>query len=418
MLHKIIFHGRNTNPFDYLIRQERAVPARVILGDEAMVQESINTCPHSRKYTSLVLSFEEEVCEKTKLEIISSYEEIAYAGIDDSDIMRIWIEHRDKARTELHCVVSNHHRTGNRWQHYLHSKDKALFKNWQELTNLIYGFSSVDDPERERLESIPSNKLPHNRKAEYAEIDSKVCKALLSRTENTRDDIIELLRRDCFEVRPHRTDIGVRPVGSSEKFLRLKGRKYKPGFNYKDFLEGFKERKEWFLDIKERQEKLIKQLDKNLTYRKRQNSKIFKQDNINIGLINYENTEGNRESLRRSPEGFDRTTEEGYRPIEISKTALRSGARGESDQSGVDRREHEVPERRYGFDYFNLVRIRIGQIKRRLHSDRRLGNKKTLGHSMRILRLQRMRLRKMLTHIYYRFGPDRGRDKLRGPNLK
>lgn len=120
MLHKIICHGKNTDPFDYLIWQERAVPARVILGDEAMVQESINTCPHSRKYTSLVLSFEEEISEEAKLEIIRSYEEISYAGIDDSDIMRVWIEHRENVRTELHCVVSNNHRSGRRWQHYLH----------------------------------------------------------------------------------------------------------------------------------------------------------------------------------------------------------------------------------------------------------------------------------------------------------
>lgn len=273
-----------------------------------------------------------------------------------------------------------------------------------------YGFSSVDDPERERLESMPSNKLPEVRRVLYAEVDSKVCDALLSHTANSREDIIELLELDGFEVRPHKKDLGIRPLGSTDKFLRLKGRKYQPGFNYNDFVAGFEDRKNEFLGIKERQMELINKLTKNLFYRKIQNTKKY-----NVGLTKYENTARNTEPLRRSAEGLDRATEEGYRPIEIEKTRRRAGC--ETNQSGVDCREHERPEDRIGLDYFNLIRIRLALIKKRLRSHRRFQNKKALAHPMRILRLQRIRLRKMLTRIYHRIGPDRSETHLRKPEL-
>jgi len=164
MIHKILFHGRNLNPFDYLLHQERLIPAEVIQGDVDLVSEGIKACPCSRKYTSLVLSFEENLDHDQKMEAIRSYEDIAYAGTDDTDILRAWIEHKDKNRTELHGIVVNTHlSSGKRWQHYFDRVDRSLFKSWQELFNMQHGYSSVDDPARERLQSIPGNRLPEKK---------------------------------------------------------------------------------------------------------------------------------------------------------------------------------------------------------------------------------------------------------------
>lgn len=302
----------------------------------------------------------------------------------------------------------------------------------------MYGFGSVDDPSRERLQSTPSNRLPNERKVVYKHLDSKVCNALLAQKVNTREDIIELLERDGYEVRIHREDIGVKIIGSSEKYLRLKGKKYLPGFNYEEYLKNLPERAEAFSNTRDRQEDIIKKLEKNLSFRRSQNAKTFKNINQDAALANHETTNRNTEPLSRSSTGLNRTTENenqrsGTRDFRDEKSSVSSGSargseyrnsesdertRSESDQSGTDNGTNRPVGKKLGFDHLSSVFLRIAVIKRKLLERERLKNAKVLGNTIRILRIQRVRMRKLFASFHNRVRRDRDDVNLRGPRVK
>ncbi len=230
MIHKVLSHGSSGNPFDYLLGKARPIPAELVRGDVGLCWEAIKSAPFRQKYTSLVLSFAEELTSEREREIIDDYERVAFSGRAE-EFARAWVRHRDHRRTELHCVVANVHLpTGKRWSHYYDRADRRLFKSWQELTNFRHNLASPDAPERMRLADIPG-KLPALKKALFEKVDALVCVGVTKGTIETRADLVKALETAGYRVATSRNFVAVTVPGSGEKALRLRGKKYDEQFS-------------------------------------------------------------------------------------------------------------------------------------------------------------------------------------------
>jgi hypothetical protein len=288
--------GRNTTRqaggrgVAYLIDDLRPNPVEVLRGLPQETIGIINTLTFADKYTSFVLSFS-ELLERSKIdEIIDSHEELAFEGIDSTDISRFWVLHEDHGRTELHCIIANVHlSTGKSWKHYFHKADKKLFKAWQELTNIKYGLSSPDEPERARIESKPTQGLNKKETEIHAEMDQKVCDALLGGTIQNQSDIVNLLREEGYEATGTKKYVGFRPKGSKERKTRLSGFKYVKDFDASRDLASYfwdREMAQW---NREREQTFKETLEIGKMLRRKRNSDRYKPKNNNSKGDSYGN---------------------------------------------------------------------------------------------------------------------------------
>lgn len=237
MIHKVLHFGSgNTNPANYLLNcTGRAKPPILLFGDPDLTWSVTNSIPFRQKYTSLVLTFSEIIPENMLRGIIVDYESVAYRGIAPDDVSRYWVLHTDKGRTEAHCIVANVIlSTGKRWAHYYDKSDRQLFEAWQELTNLNYGFASPKDSDRKRLISVPGRNLSCEIRSIYEKVDSCICRLITEGKIRSRDEIISALQQRGYEVKPSNTYLGIRPKGTNNKLIRLKGPKYENGFSIGD----------------------------------------------------------------------------------------------------------------------------------------------------------------------------------------
>lgn len=217
----------------YLLSKERKIPAQQISGSPDILADIIKNCGYAEPFTSLVLSFTELLSIEQCRRIIREYEAVAYAGIDPRDIYRIWVLHQDHGRTELHCVVANVHLGMKKgWKHYYHRSDKKLFHNWQELTNLKYGYTSPDEPAREQLKAPQSKQDLSVEEEELIEkIDHKVIEGVMSGDLATQLEIVDFINDLGFKAKGTKKYVSVRKPGfEKERPLRLTGPKYRGDF--------------------------------------------------------------------------------------------------------------------------------------------------------------------------------------------
>lgn len=217
----------------YLLSKEREVPAQLLFGSPDIFARIVKSCGYAEPFTSLVLSFTERLSIEQCRQIIRDYEAVAYAGIDQRDICRIWVLHQDHGRTELHCVVANVHlSTKKSWKHYFHKSDKKLFHNWQELTNLKYGYTSPDEPAREQLKVPPSKQdLSVDEEELIEKIDHKVIEGVTSGDLTTQLEVVDFIKGLGYKAWGTKKHVSVRKPGfEKERPLRLTGAKYRGDF--------------------------------------------------------------------------------------------------------------------------------------------------------------------------------------------
>ena len=87
---------------------EERDPVPVILaGDPALIARTAEVSPHKWKYTSGVLSWApgEEISEEIEQELIQSFEDYAFAGIDPENRPPVlWVRHLHAGHHEMHFV--------------------------------------------------------------------------------------------------------------------------------------------------------------------------------------------------------------------------------------------------------------------------------------------------------------------------
>ena len=74
------------------------------------------------------MSFEEaDLTPEKKRELMDSFEECLFPGLDKSQYNCLWVEHRDKGRLELNFVIPNIElTTGRRLQPYFYKADQKI----------------------------------------------------------------------------------------------------------------------------------------------------------------------------------------------------------------------------------------------------------------------------------------------------
>lgn len=146
---------------DYLNGGEMRAGASVLNGDPQLTQELINATQYAKRYTAGCLSFEESPADLTaeqKRQIMQSFEDTIFTGLDPEQYNILWVEHTDKIneqtgkpRLELNFVIPNIEcRTGKRLQPYYHASDVKRVNAFQNLVNFSYSLSDPHDPNKQR----------------------------------------------------------------------------------------------------------------------------------------------------------------------------------------------------------------------------------------------------------------------------
>jgi len=201
----------------------RRPPAEVLRGDMELTKSIIRESPYSKKYTSGVLSFNEQEIPRAELsEIMDSFEEMVTVGVGRDRVNFAWVMHRDKGRTELHFVIPNIDlETGKRFQPYYHQKDMPRFRAFERLTNYEHGFTDPSDPTLARSWRLSSD-LPLGRKKEVMEV-SRIIEGLVARGEiNNHQDVLRTLQEANYVItRTGKNYIGIQNERGER--ARLKG---------------------------------------------------------------------------------------------------------------------------------------------------------------------------------------------------
>lgn len=147
--------------YDYLNGGEMRAGASILNGDPRLTQELINANGYAKRYTAGCLSFEESpdsLTAEQKRDIMQSFEDTIFTGLDSDQYNILWVEHTDKInpttgkpRLELNFVIPNIEcRTGKRLQPYYHSADVKRVNAFQNLVNFSYSLSDPHDPNKQR----------------------------------------------------------------------------------------------------------------------------------------------------------------------------------------------------------------------------------------------------------------------------
>lgn len=158
--------------YDYLNGGEMRAGASVLNGDPQLTQELINATQYAKRYTAGCLSFEESpdsLTPQQKRDIMQSFEDTIFTGLDPEQYNILWVEHTDKIneatgkpRLELNFVIPNIEcRTGKRLQPYYHASDVKRVNAFQNLVNFSYSLSDPHDPNKQRdINPYASRNLP------------------------------------------------------------------------------------------------------------------------------------------------------------------------------------------------------------------------------------------------------------------
>lgn len=225
---------------DYLLGEERDREGATLLsGDPDEAIALIDGSPYAKTYTSGVLSFEEAtITEEQKREVMQSFEECLFPGMDKNQYYVLWVEHEDKGRVELNFVIPNIElTTGKRLQPYYHAADMKRVDAWRTIENITHGFSEPDDPAK-RQSLILAKDLPRSKK-EAAEAINDGLHALAERGGvMSREDVVEVLEGAGFEIaRQTKQSISIKDPDGGRN-IRLRGALYEQDFGLSKDLQG------------------------------------------------------------------------------------------------------------------------------------------------------------------------------------
>lgn len=232
--------GKASGVFDYLLKDKnepggKRQGAELLRGDVVNQSILIDSLDFKQKYTSGCLSFAEsadEVTQEQKEQLMNSFEETIRAGLDSDRISVVWVEHRDKGRSELNFVFANVDlKHGRAFQPYVHSQDKKRVNAWKDMQNIQYGFKDPNDPINKRLMAQRDN-LPRDVKDARQAITEGLTALVVEGVIKSRDDVIQALQDGGFEIaRETPKAISIKnPQG--DRNIRLTGGLYERDFKF------------------------------------------------------------------------------------------------------------------------------------------------------------------------------------------
>lgn len=242
----------------------------------------------SNSYTVGCLAFEEKhLTEEMKNEIMDSFEELVFAGIDFQNRNILWVEHTDKKNLELNFFIANIElSTFKNFTPYYHKADKRLFSDWRDLTNNKYNLTNPLDP-RKKQKIVADKRCTDTEKQIRETIHKQVKEAVRYGELKDRKQVIKFIKKMGYKVdRTTKQSISIKnPNSDKKRNIRLTGEFYEDGFNIDKSKE---EKKNWFIsedelnnkpktqnDINQREPKQI--LDDFCTYFKKKHDKNIKK---------------------------------------------------------------------------------------------------------------------------------------------
>lgn len=223
--------GGSVKALDYLLNErEKNGTARVLVGDEQLTRNIINSISFKHKVCVGCLSFEEEnIDEDLKYKIMEDFEKHLLPSLESDQYNILWVEHTDKNRLELNFVIPKIELTRKiALNPFYHKQDLSRVDTWQNLINVTYGFTDPKDPAKERTLQGASKKISLQK--DYEKLDEMIHELVKSGQIHNREQMIELLNEN---------EIFVNRVGSDYISLKLpdskKARRYKGGIYSEQF---------------------------------------------------------------------------------------------------------------------------------------------------------------------------------------
>lgn len=232
--------GSGGSMIDYLCGKDRErEQARVLRGNPDETLQIIQSLNFSENYFAGCLSFEEkDIDEKTKIELMNSFEECLFTGLDANQWNCLWVEHTDKGRLELNFVVPKVElTTGRALNPYWKDQDFNRVDLWKDIQNEKQGFTNPNDPTKRRELIVPRFE-PQNRQ-EQKEILTEYLKTKIEAGEISyelgngyRRGMVKAIEELGLEITRQGKDyISVKdPNDPNSKNLRLKGAIYEQGY--------------------------------------------------------------------------------------------------------------------------------------------------------------------------------------------
>ncbi|QKJ26536.1 putative mobilization protein MobA [Aliarcobacter cibarius] len=223
--------GGSVKALDYLLNhREKDGTARVLIGDEQLTRNIINSISFKHKVCVGCLSFEEQnIDEDLKYKLMGDFEKYLLPSLESDQYNILWVEHTDKGRLELNFVIPKIELTRKiALNPFYHKQDLSRVDVWQNLTNLTHGFTDPKDPAKERTLQGASKKISLQK--DYEKLDEMLHELVKNGQIQNRDQMIELLNEN---------GIFVNRVGSDYISLKLpdskKARRYKGGIYSEQF---------------------------------------------------------------------------------------------------------------------------------------------------------------------------------------
>ncbi|MCT7604409.1 relaxase/mobilization nuclease domain-containing protein [Aliarcobacter butzleri] len=223
--------GGSVKALDYLLNhREKDGTARVLLGDEQLTRNIINSISFKHKVCVGCLSFEEQnIDEDLKYKLMGDFEKYLLPSLESDQYNILWVEHVDKGRLELNFVIPKIELTRKiALNPFYHKQDLSRVDVWQNLTNLTYGFSDPKDPSKERTLQGASKKI--SLQNDYEKLDEMLHELVKNGQIQNRDQMIELLNQNQIFVNRVGSDFISLKLPDSKKARRYKGGIYSEQF--------------------------------------------------------------------------------------------------------------------------------------------------------------------------------------------
>ena len=230
--------GGGIGSVNYLLDSKRIEngTARILKGDEKNTRDLITTITKKQKTTFAVLSFEEaNIPEAQKYELMAEFEKTFCAGLRKDQYNILWVEHTDKGRLELNCIIPKIElSTGKSFNPYFHGSDFHLADLFQSSCNLKHGYSDPKDPAKQA--SVSGIKKIPKLYQDYKELDQQLKQLVSEGAVQDRSELIALLKENGIEVTRQGDDYISIKLPESKKARRFSGTIYEKQFTSIDEL--------------------------------------------------------------------------------------------------------------------------------------------------------------------------------------
>ncbi len=247
MLVKVFAHGKGSGDaaVNYLLRMDyhgrEEHPPNILRSDPKLTKELINSIDRDWKFTAGVCSWsgEDTVTPEQETEVITKFEELAFAGLEPDQYNILWVRHSHANHHELHFVIPRMElSTGNAFNAFPPGWEKD-FGYFRDYMNIKHDWTRPNDPERKRM-FTPSNadivearltrwgQNPTKQEKEKTRelINDYIKGQIKNGVINNRSDITTALLEVGLEINREGKDyLTVKDPESTEK-IRLKGGVY------------------------------------------------------------------------------------------------------------------------------------------------------------------------------------------------